>query len=177
MFWLWPWFWLGQMQTTFRAASIFDSSRIAAIHAESFVIGWDRPEIERMILGGHVADVMISRAPIGEVVTGFAISRVVVDEAELLTIALDREVRGRGFSEALLERHAQRVRQAGATVHFLEVAEANAPALSLYRKLGFIEIGRRKGYYPGEPGTAAKRQDALTMRRDLTPLDPTPRFR
>lgn len=177
MFWLWPWFWLGQMHTTFRPASILDSSRIAAIHAESFAIGWDRPEIERMILDRHVADVMVSRAPIGEVVTGFAISRVVLDEAELLTIALDREVRGRGFSEALLERHGQRVRQAGATSHFLEVADANAPALALYRKLGFTEIGRRKGYYPGGKGADVQRQDAITMRRDLSHLDPTPRFR
>lgn len=176
MFWLWPWFWLGQLYTTFRPASILDSSRIAAIHAESFAIGWDRSEIERMILDGHVTDVMISRAPIGEVVTGFAISRVVLDEAELLTIALDSEVRGRGFSESLLDRHSQRVRQAGATSHFLEVADANEPALALYRKLGFVEIGRRKGYYPNAKGVGAARHDALTMRRDLSPLDPTPRF-
>lgn len=177
MFWLWPWFWLGQLHTTFRPASILDSSRMAAIHAESFAIGWDRTEIERMVLDGHVADVMVSRAPIGEIVTGFAISRVVLDEAELLTIALDPEVRGRGFSEALLERHAQRVRQAGAIWHFLEVADANTPALALYRRLDFAEIGRRKGYYPGGKGGAAQRHDAITMRRDLGHLDPTPRFR
>jgi len=176
VFWLWPWFWFGQMHTLFRPASILDSSRIAAIHAESFAIGWDRNEIERMILDGHVADVMVSRAPVGEIVTGFAISRVVLDEAELLTIALDREVRRRGFSETLLERHAQRVRQAGAESHFLEVADANEPALALYRKLGFVEIGRRKGYYPGPRGPGAARHDAITMRRDLTHLDPTPRF-
>jgi ribosomal-protein-alanine N-acetyltransferase len=97
-------------------------------------------------------------------------------DLELLKIALDREVRGRGFSETLLERHAQRVRQAGAGSHFLEVAEANDPALALYRRLGFVEIGRRKGYYPGEIGKTSRRHDALTMRRDLAHLDPTPRF-
>ncbi len=48
-----------------------------------------------MLLDGHVSDVQVSQALIGEVVTGFAISRVVAGEAELLTIALDPETRGR----------------------------------------------------------------------------------
>jgi [ribosomal protein S18]-alanine N-acetyltransferase len=174
MFWLWPWIWLGQGRNTTRPASMVDSSRMAAIHAESFAIGWDRPEIERMLLDGHVADVMVSQAPFGEIVTGFAISRIVLDEAELLTIALDQEVRGRNLSGPLLIRHAERLRRAGAISLFLEVAEENEPALALYRGLGFIEIGRRKGYYPGKTGQAVRR-DALTMRLGLEHLDPTPR--
>lgn len=174
-FWLWPWFRMGEAGTTMRPASMVDSSRMAAIHAESFAVGWGRDEIERMVFEGHVADVLVSRALYGEIVTGFAISRVVLDEAELLTVALDPEVRGRGLAAPLLKRHAERARRAGATALFLEVAADNAPALALYRSLGMAEIGRRRGYYPPQKGIGTGRRDALTMRWDISHLDPTPR--
>ena len=174
-FWVWPWMRLGASGPTIRPASMVDSSRMAAIHAEGFAVGWDRSEIERMVLEGDVADVLISQAVFGEIVTGFAISRIVLDEAELLSIALDPEVRGRGYSTTLLKRHAERVRRAGAESLFLEVAADNAPALALYRGLGMVEIGRRKGYYPASAGAGAPRRDALTMRWDISHLDPTPR--
>jgi [ribosomal protein S18]-alanine N-acetyltransferase len=171
--WFWPWFRLINPGIALRSAMMADAARMAAIHAEGFAMGWDRGEIERMLLADHIADALVSEAIFGKIVTGFAISRVVLDEAELLSIALDREVRGKGFSKTLLTRHATRLRQAGATSLFLEVAADNAPALALYRGLGMAEIGRRKGYYPATGGT---RRDALTMRWDLTPFDPTPRF-
>lgn len=174
-FWFWPWFRMGQVATAIRPASMVDASRMAAIHAEGFAVGWHHQEIERMVLEGHIADVIVSQAVVGEIVTGFAISRVVLDEAELLSIALDREVRGRGLAMPLLKRHAQRVRRAGAVALFLEVALDNAPALALYRGLGMVEIGRRKGYYPASDGSVLPRRDALTMRWDISHLDPTPR--
>ncbi len=146
---------MGGLSTVTRPAMMSDSWRMAEIHAAGFAHGWDRLEMERMLLDGHVADVQVSQAVFGEVVTGFAISRVVAGEAELLTIALDPETRGRGLAKPLLAGHAQNVRRAGGEVLFLEVAEDNAPALALYRGLGFREIGRRKAYYPGEPGENA----------------------
>ncbi|MCA3594144.1 MAG: GNAT family N-acetyltransferase [Methylobacterium sp.] len=174
--WLWPWtWWMGGLATAMRPALMSDSWRLAEIHASGFAQGWGRLELERMLLDGHIADVQVSQALIGEFVTGFAISRVVAGEAELLTIALDPETRGRGLAKPLLAQHAQNVRRAGGEVLFLEVAEDNAPALALYRGLGFREFGRRKAYYPGEPG--GRRRDALTMRADLSGLDPTPRYR
>jgi [ribosomal protein S18]-alanine N-acetyltransferase len=47
---------------------------------------------------------------------------------------------------------------------FLEVDEANHPALALYRRLGFREVGRRENYYDGAEG---RKSSALVMRRDL----------
>ncbi|MET0429646.1 MAG: ribosomal-protein-alanine acetyltransferase, partial [Microvirga sp.] len=52
----------------------------------------------------------------------------------------------------------------GARIVFLEVEEGNAPALALYRRLGFREVGRREGYYARPDGTRAA---ALTMSLDL----------
>ena len=71
--------------------------------------------------------------------------------------------------------HRGITRRAGAESLFLEVAADNAPALALYRGLGMVEIGRRKGYYPASAGAGAPRRDALTMRWDISHLDPTPR--
>ncbi|WP_284179232.1 GNAT family N-acetyltransferase [Rhabdaerophilum sp. SD176] len=173
-FWLWPWFRSGLARHSLRRASVLDAGRMAAIHAEGFAIGWSREEFEQMILDRAIADVLVSQAPFGHVVTGFAISRVAADEAELLSIALDPEVRGLSLSSALLDRHMGHAAQAGARTMFLEVAENNGPALALYRQAGFVEVGRRKGYYSGSPGSA--RHDAFTMQADLGRFDPTPRF-
>lgn len=158
----------------FRIARFADSNRMAAIHAQGFAIGWDRAGIETMFGEGHVADVACRPAALGEAVIGFAVSRVVLDEAELLTIALDPSVRGEGIGRALLDFHAARLRRAGAASIFLEVAADNAAALALYRRAGFVQIGRRNGYYPPAGGGAGRR-DALTMRLDIAHLDPTPR--
>lgn len=173
-FWFWPWLRSGLARHTIRRASMLDASRMAAIHAEGFAVGWDAGDFERMLLERSVADVLVSQALVGHVVTGFAVSRVVLDEAELLSIAIDPEVRGQSLSEPLLERHMGRVAQAGARQMFLEVADDNAAALALYRKAGFVEIGRRQSYYAAAPGES--RRDALTMRADLSRFDPTPRY-
>jgi ribosomal-protein-alanine N-acetyltransferase len=171
---MWRWFWpffATAGTTSIRAATMLDTARISEIHAQCFAIGWGASEIERMLLDGHIADVLVARGFFGDFVAGIAISRVVLDEAELMTIALDPDLRGRGAGRELLRHHIARVRRAGAEAMFLEVAADNAAALRLYWAAGFAEFGRRKGYYTGPKG----RQDALTFRRDLYDLDPTPR--
>lgn len=169
-----PWLKLLHFETRMRAGVMGDSTRLAQIHAEGFAHPWDRLEFERLMSQGAVVDILVSQGFFGEIATGFALSNIVAGEAELYTIALDREVRGRHLSAPLLKAHAAHLRRAGAEALFLEVAEDNAAALSLYRGLGFAEIGRRKGYYPAQDDPKARR-DALTMRLDLSPLDPTPR--
>ena len=64
----------------------------------------------------------------------------------------------------LTGRHLGRLAAFGVTRVFLEVEEGNQPALRLYARAGFQEVGRRAGYYPRPAGNVA----ALTLRRDLT---------
>jgi ribosomal-protein-alanine N-acetyltransferase len=97
---------------------------------------------------------------------GFALGRVLADEAELLTIAVAPEARGRGLGHRLMEAFEAEAARRGATRAFLEVAEDNDAALRLYRARGYGESGRRRGYYRRHPGPAA---DALVMARDLSP--------
>ncbi len=71
--------------------------------------------------------------------------------------------RGRGIARELLARHLGRLAALGIARVFLEVDDGNRPALQLYARAGFREVGRRAGYYARAEGSGA----ALTLRRDL----------
>ena len=78
---------------------------------------------------------------------GFAITRIILDEAELLSIGALPGARRRGVAMALLDASLAEVRNAGAKTVHLEVSEDNPGAAKLYRKLGFCVTGRRPNYY------------------------------
>jgi [ribosomal protein S18]-alanine N-acetyltransferase len=94
---------------------------------------------------------------------GFALARVILDEAELLLLAVRPEARRAGIGAALLEAIAQEAAMRGATGLHLEMRENN-PAAALYRGAGFAEIGRRARYYRGADGQSF---DAITLARTL----------
>ena len=92
---------------------------------------------------------------------GFVLLRGVVDEEELLLIAVDPRFRGRGVGTVLMRRFIAAAQARGAVRQFLEMREGN-PAERLYRRHGFVTIGRRKAYY--RRGTSAP-LDAITFAR------------
>lgn len=102
---------------------------------------------------------------------GFALAQFAADEAELLTIAVAPDGQGKGTGAALLSTLFQALAQRQVSRLFLEVAEDNAPARTLYSKVGFQEVARRAGYYP-RAGTGAA--DALVLARDLADLTGLP---
>jgi len=140
-----------------------DAVALAAIHATGFERGWDAPEFERLLadpsVSCHAARPGGSGRPVG-----FAMSRQVLDEAEVLTIAVAPAQRGRGLARALMATHLGRLAGRGVKTLFLEVADDNQPALRLYRGFGFEEVGRRAGYYARRGKAPAS---ALIMRRPL----------
>jgi len=83
-------------------------------------------------------------------------------------IATAPDARGQGVATGLLTRLLARAAHAGARSCFLEVAADNAPALGLYARLGFRQVGLRPRYYRVPAGPAC---DARVMARDL-PLSP-----
>lgn len=91
---------------------------------------------------------------------GFALLRVVLDEAEILTIAVTPSAQGQGHGAALLAQALVSAKARGAWRLFLEVAADNAPARALYARAGFRQTGLRKGYY-ARPDAAPV--DALTL--------------
>jgi len=95
---------------------------------------------------------------------GFALARVVADEAELLTIAVDLEKRRNGIARHILSRLLTTMKTRSAHFCFLEVAANNDPALALYAAMGFTESGRRPGYYHDRNG---EKLDAVILSKPL----------
>ena len=144
-------------------AAARDAAALAAIHASGFERGWAPVEFERLLADRMV--VAQAARPGGRgAPSGFILSRLVLDEAEILTVAVAPRSRGNGLGKALLQAHLGRLAGRGARTVFLEVAEDNQPALRLYRGFGFAEVGRRAGYYARAGGAPAT---AITMRRVL----------
>lgn len=98
----------------------------------------------------------------GGCVVGFVCFRVMGEEAELLNLAVHPSFRGQGIGAFLVKQTLLEVAEKGAGQIFLEVRDANLPALRLYERLGFEQVGRRPGYYINPPA------DALVLQRGLT---------
>jgi len=129
-----------------------DPARLAAIHAEAFAAPWDQTALSELLASPGVFAVAED--------DGFILIRVVVDEAEILTLAVRPSARRAGLGARLVEAAVVRAAALGAERMFLEVAEGNAAARALYARSGFVEMGRRRGYYSHVDG---RREDALTL--------------
>ena len=101
-------------------------------------------------------------------VLGFNIVRHTQDKAEILSIAVDPKGRGRGLGEALIREAILRLRADRVEKLLLKVGGNNAPAISLYNRLGFQTVGNRPGYYKSsDDAEVVERSTALAMRLDL----------
>lgn len=94
----------------------------------------------------------------------FILLRTVLDEAEVLTLATDPQMRRRGLARRVLKASEDLAKEKGALTIFLEVAEDNDAAISLYTSSGYAQIGRRPGYYLPKDGAPIA---ALVMRKSL----------
>ncbi|HEY1145334.1 ribosomal protein S18-alanine N-acetyltransferase [Allosphingosinicella humi] len=107
--------------------------------------------------------VWLSLAKRGDEVLGFALSRIVLDEAELLLLAVRPKGQRQGIGQLLLDRFVLEATRRGATHLHLEVRDGNH-AIELYMRSGFSEAGRRYNYYNGRDGQL---RDALTLARKI----------
>ena len=90
----------------------------------------------------------------------FAVWRVTVDEAEIISIGVAPNARRTGTATALMQIVEHDAKQNGAKTIFLEVDEANYPAIALYSKCGFTNIGVRPHYYDNG-------NNAIMMKKDI----------
>ena len=139
-----------------------DAETLAALHAEAFELPWT---------AAAFAALLEQRGVFGaRVMGGFVLCRIVLDEAEILTLAVRPEARRLGLASRLTRAAADLAAEGGAAQLFLEVAEDNAAARALYGGLGFVQTGRRRGYYARAEGPPA---DALLLVLNLAGRLPT----
>jgi ribosomal-protein-alanine N-acetyltransferase len=159
--------WLPQRARTYIAeAGEDDLDRLAEIHAEGFAGPWSVEDFGAFLGDPRVICLVMRRIGMfgaGRTV-GFVLVRTAADEAEILSIAVERAARGYGFGRRLLEEAMRRLYRERTASLFLEVDEDNAAALHLYRRLGFEKVGERTGYYAEANG---RRGTALVMRAQV----------
>lgn len=95
-----------------------------------------------------------------EGVVGYIGSQAVLDEADVMNVAVVPSCRQNGVASGLVEALVAALSAKGVRCLTLEVRASNEPAKALYRKLGFEEVGRRPNYYQ------APREDALILRKE-----------
>ena len=78
---------------------------------------------------------------------------IILDEAEIINLAIQPKNQKQGFAKKLLEKFAKRVILIGVKKIFLEVSVRNDKAKKLYNSLGFEKIGNRKNYYKTKNGS------------------------
>lgn len=151
------------MGLTFRAATDADLDSILAAEAALHDTPWTAGNFRDSLTASHR---LVIAEDEGQLVA-YAVTSQVLDEAELLTIGVLEASQRRGVGRALLAHLIDQLRLSGTARLFLEVRAGNLPAHNLYVQRGFVEIGRRRGYYAaGAPGAA--REDALVMALELS---------
>lgn len=90
---------------------------------------------------------------------GFIVYRIAADEAEIITIGVNPEMRRNGIASAMISIVEKSIKNQGVSKIFLEVASTNEPAKKLYETCGFKTVGTRPKYYDGV--------DAILMSKDI----------
>ena len=96
-----------------------------------------------------------------DMVAGYIGSQSVMGESDMMNVAVAPEYRRRGVGEALVSALADALKAQGNESLALEVRASNMPAIALYEKLGFAQVGRRPGYYRNP------KEDALILKKIL----------
>jgi ribosomal-protein-alanine N-acetyltransferase len=122
------------------------AAELARVHGGLFASPWSAHAVARL-LEHPGATSLLARIGDPPQTVGFIIGRVAVDEAEILSLGVSKELQRRGIGRRLVAALADAASRAGARRLFLEVGQHNGAALALYRGLGFSEVGRRSGYY------------------------------
>jgi ribosomal-protein-alanine N-acetyltransferase len=134
---------------------------LATIHAAAFAPmderGWSALEFRAMV---ETPGVYVVLATADDEPVGFVLYRLVLDEAELITVAVLPNWQGQGVALRLIDHMIFHLKGMKVTKVFLEVRADNGRAIVLYQRIGFCETGKRPAYYQTQSGN---RIDALCL--------------
>ena len=127
---------------------------IAKLEKQFFSAPWDENSVRSEIT--NPLALWLVAVENGEVL-GYIGSQTVLQESDMMNVAVDEKHRRRGIARLLVE---ELIRRLDAYQLTLEVRASNAPAISLYESMGFVQVGLRKNYY------RSPREDALILRKE-----------
>lgn len=96
----------------------------------------------------------------GDTVAGYIGSQSSIDESDIMNVAVHPDYRRQGIAEMLINNLVEDLKTRGSHALMLEVRASNDPAIALYHKLGFVQVGCRKNYYRNP------KEDALILRKE-----------
>lgn len=140
-------------------ATIEHAEELAACHKTLFDPPWDQASFEQF-LAHPGSTALIARTGNPQETVGFIVGQLAADEAEILTFGVRKDWQRLGLGRRLVEGLKRAAQRGEAKKLFLEVADDNIPALVLYSRLGFKDVGRRQAYYKRADGVTA---DALVL--------------
>lgn len=143
--------------------AVGDLDAVMAIETVRYSHPWTRGNFIDSIAAGYRCTLRLAA---DNALLAYAVAMQAVDEVHLLNLTVSPDHQGQGHARALLHELISQGRGDGLSSLWLEVRPSNQRARQLYTRLGFLEAGLRKGYYPDGPG---RREDALVMSLPLTP--------
>lgn len=151
----------GMIKVRIRKAVQEDVKTLAALDARCFASPWSEKSFEDDVVKNPLAFYLVAETDEGEI-AGYVGVWLIVDEGHITNVAVSPDYRRQGIAKAVLAKMFETCeRDWGIRAFTLEVRPSNDPALALYRSFGFLEMGRRKGYYEDNG------EDALIMWRGI----------
>ncbi len=129
---------------TFRKMTPADADAVSEIEIKSFALPWKRDTFSEVVQRENTVYV------VGELdgkVVAYAGAWLSFNEAEVMSVAVEENFRGRGIGTKLFAELIKLCKERGATAMTLEVRPSNTAAIKLYENFGLKSVGRRKGYY------------------------------
>jgi len=150
------------MKIRVRRMTLKDVEAVNALERMCFDDPWQEDAFtQELTVNRNITRYIVLTA--GNQVIAYAGTWLVIDEGQITTVAVHPDYRGRGYGERITRALMQEAASQGITWMSLEVRRSNLAAQSMYRKLGFDDVGYRKRYYENN------REDALLMAcEDLT---------
>ncbi len=139
--------------------TVADLNEVVALEQRIQAFPWTPGHFRDSLASGHACWL---KREAGAIVS-FAVTMRVVDEDHLLDIGVATDWQRSGQGRELLDFLCAQARQDGMVRMLLEVRPSNQAAVAFYRNFNFVEIGRRRGYYPALEG----REDAIVMAKTL----------
>jgi [ribosomal protein S18]-alanine N-acetyltransferase len=136
-----------------------DLPDVAAIEQKSYAFPWSENIFRDCLRVGYTCRAL----DLAGHIIGYAVMSLGAGEAHVLNVCVRDEYRSRGFGQRLLEHLLERAQASGVNEAFLEVRPSNLAAIRLYQRLGFEQIGIRRGYYQAPDG----REDAIVLKLTL----------